>query len=312
MIVRDPVEEGVRAGMPHHAVLHAPARNWPAARTSSPAARGACTTCAEYWLSFICPAQRCFSSAIISSARKLRSLASLRSCTPQAAKLSSSSRIEIAGLEHLDQLGQLELLVGRAIDHARHGSASGAISSAKKRSQGLARGGADLRMRIAFGHAPQVRQRRLGVEREQLAHHVPARVEMRAGQRLHDQRHRILALHRAEQGNHHLDARRIPRRCCSRRRRRGSRCHIRRRAAPPPAGPSHGNRACPRAACSMTKLWQRPSSTISSPSAIVPAIDEAALARLRADEIVSDRRRFPEGQRRTAGLHEAEQAGDAR
>ncbi len=40
--------------------------------------------------------------------------------------------------------------------------------------------------------------------------------------------------------------------------------------------------------------------------------DEPATARIGGDEVVADRRRFPEGERRAARLHEAEQGGDAR
>ena len=65
-------------------------------------------------------------------------------------------------------------------------------------------------------------------------------------------------------------------------------------------------------ACSMTKLWWRPSThdllAVRDPA----ALDERGIAGVGGDEIGGDRRRLPEGEGRAARLHEAEQAGRRR
>ncbi len=69
----------------------------------------------------------------------------------------------------LDELGQLQALLGR---RSRSRAACETFFRAVRRVgeeqvQRLACGGADLRMRIGLGHAPEMRVRRVGIEREQ-------------------------------------------------------------------------------------------------------------------------------------------------
>ena len=233
-------------------------------------------TWALYWLSRTWPSQPLLQLGDHQVGEEVAVVGELLELRPAGGEIVLVLAVEAAGLEPLDQLGELDPLLGRRVDQAGHAALPGRFGLVvEEHAERLPRGGADVGMRIAGGHPPQRRQGGVGVHRQHLAHDVPARVEVRGLSSASSNSGKASSRPSARSSDTIICSRELassvllaPMNC------RLSLSYSTPTGAQPARATAWKNRMS-LSACSMTKLWWRPSMTISSPSVDAPAAGRA-------------------------------------